>query len=353
MPMKFFLLGPIVAATALVATAQGVAQETHGGHVMGTGMESGDAMGAGMGAGHDMGTHDMGTHDMGMQNDHAMGAPAGESAGGHAGHGAGAMQEMGNTAPRIHQLHIAGQQHVLAHTAMIQALLLVLDVDREENLEGLRQTRHMFQRMQTGLRHGDDAYGIVGFDNPEVLARLADVDRIWARYANLLDRTLERPHVRTTDVSALAAINPMLHEALDRMVVTVERQAKTHSILIPTVRQAGNLHIAMQEVLVNYLLAASRDDGSLADVRRSAEKFERLLQAMVQGNSELQVLAAPNSEIASRYARIDLIWGECWSEIQATARGDRASPEAIEMLQGHLDDIAADVVEVVARYHFL
>ena len=292
-----------------------------------------------------------------MPGGQAMDAMA-AAADSHGMHSGDEMQAMGNAAPNVHELHMASSQRMLAHNATIYALMAALGVERDLNLMLLRQTRDEFQRVQDGLRHGDAAAGLPGIDHPEIVAAMDNVGRVWSRYRTVVDQILERSDVTVQHVTALTLADAPLHEALAGMADAVEYysyQGRGFSVLLPTVRHAEHLNTVLQELVADYLLVAYRHDVDRTDrpLEARRDEFDRLLVALMEGDPELRVLGAPTPEIMGQFARVQLVWQECWNAI-ATVPTDRlADPATIASVRARVERLSGEVAAAVDLYHFL
>ena len=288
---------------------------------------------------------------------HAMGTMPDDDAA-HGMHSGDAMRAMGNAAPNVHELHMATSQRVLAHNATIYALMAALGVERDRHLTLLRQARDEFQQIQDGLRHGDAAAGLPGISHPEILAAMDNVERVWTRYRTVVDQIVERSHVSVQHVTALTLADPPLHEALAKMSDAVEYysyQGRGFSVLLPTVRHAEHLNTVLQQLVADYLLVAyrhdsGRDDRSLLERR---DEFDRLLKALMEGDPDLRVLAAPTPEIMEQFARVQLTWQECWDAIARVPADHAADPASIAAVREQVERLSEEVGAVVDLYHFL
>lgn len=324
MSMKHAFASSIVAASAIAMAMPSLAQDAQGGHSMHM-----------------------------SQPAEAQTGMAGTS---QMGHSASQMQDLGSAAPMRHQLHMVAGQHVLAHTATIHAALVALDIDRDANLHGLREARDSFAAVLAGLRHGDENLGLTGFEQPAIFEEMQRVEGIWALYDAIIQQSLEGSDVTDRHISALTGIDSELHRALTRLVEAAEyhsSRGRGFSILMPTISEANNLQVALQNLVAKYLLAAHGDAGAAADMAQAAADFEHLLAALTHGDSDLRVLPAPTSDIAAQYARIGVMWQECWSEVSGTSAAARADSANIERLRAHIADLSNEVTEVVDMYHYL
>lgn len=274
----------------------------------------------------------------------------------HLGHSSEDMQNMGAAAPKLHELHAVSGQHILAHSTTIHAALVALGIDREANLAGLREARDEFQFVLSGLRHGGDELGIRGFSQPEIVEDLDMVERVWARYDAVLERSFSQSDVSAEQIASLAAIDRELHQALGELVQTAEYysyEGRGFSILMPTVRQAGNLQITLQDLLSRFLVAANDPAAGDPGLATLAADFEHVVMALTHGDSTLRVLPAPTTEIAAQYARIEVMWRECWTEVSTMSPSDLADSDTIDRLRAHIGDLSREVDHVVEMYHFL
>jgi len=324
MSMKYAFVSSIVAASAIAMATPGLAQDAQGGHS--------------------------------MHMSQPAEAQTGAADGSHMGHSESQMQSLGSAAPMRHQIHLAAGQHVLAHTATIHAALVALDIDQGSNLHSLRDARDSFAAVLAGMRHGDESLGLTGFEHRAILEELDRVERVWARYDAIIQQGLEGSDVTDQHISALAQIDSELHRALTKLVEAAEyhsSRGRGFSILMPTISEANNLQVALQNLVAKYLLAAHGDAGAAADMAQAAADFEHLLVALTHGDSDLRVLPAPTSDIAAQYARIGIMWQECWSEVAGMSAAARADSANIERLRAHIADLADQVTNVVDMYHYL
>ncbi|HEC17620.1 MAG TPA: hypothetical protein ENI99_13755 [Sedimenticola sp.] len=119
-------------------------------------------------------------------------------------------------------INLAGKQRMLTQKMTKELLLVANGIDVEANKASLAKTVDLFERTLKGLVNGDASLGLPGTKNPEILAQLEVVQKLWDDYKPVL------ASVDTSDagLAKAAKINIPLLVNMNKAVKLFEKSIK-------------------------------------------------------------------------------------------------------------------------------
>lgn len=340
-------------AWVLATPASVSAQESHDSMIMNNPPMDHTAMDSTVMGGMEMDSTAMGGMDMdhagGMDMDHAGGMVMGGMS----------MDDMDDNASRmVHAVHMAGQQSELSELVMKYMLLVALDIDREANLIRLSETRDMFEQVQRGLHNGDSGLGLHAISNDDVLASIELVDKEWADMAPIIQHCLDAGHVTPEWLRSLLSAKPRLETELSSMADKVKYftiGGSYHSILTTTTNAAQGQLALLGQMTNQYLLIAydKDEEAHRARLQQSYTQFDRVLMGLIEGDANMQILAAPTPELRDRYAEISRMWRGYQALLAHATMTGRTDSQSIRLVTAQVSELAGALEDAVVEYHRL
>ncbi len=261
------------------------------------------------------------------------------------------MQEMVQKAPRLHILHLAGEQSMYAQQMSMYALLAALRVEPRENLARLRAVRDTFERVRIGLRAGDDGLGLPATTESGILVHLDSVDGLWSQLDPVVEEVLESGKVREDQIESFATLIPQLHEALDKIIASYEYYAyggRRFSILLSTIAVAEGQQTRIPKMTTEFLFSAyghevAKNKRKLSD---TYTEFDRALKGLMEGDPDLRVLAAPTEEIKVGYQTVQQLWQRFQPLMNGDLGSGKGDRQAIAQLAQRVLPLADEFHEV-------
>ncbi len=269
-----------------------------------------------------------------------------------------AMDDMAGAPQIVHAVHMARQQSERAETLMTYILLVALEADREANLIRLRATRDMFEQIQRGLRDGDGRLGLHAPSNTDVLGSIYVVDGEWARIAPIIQRCLESGHVTPEQVRSLVLLKPRLATELENMADRIGYfvlGGSGHSILSTTINVAQSQLALLGQMTNQYLLIAygQNEEMHWIALQQSYAQFDRALTGLIDGDADLQVLAAPTLHLRDRYAEVSSMWQDFRALLERATETGLTDIRSIMQVTSQVSPLAEALEDAVGQYHLL
>lgn len=241
-------------------------------------------------------------------------------------------------------INFAGRQSLLVEQMTNGAMLAVLGIDLNQNIRAVRSSRDLFDSTLHGLRNGDHELGLSATTRPEVLGELARIEALWPRFdqnlQSIITALTTSAGVPERLIGELSDTHTLLIEAVGRSADAYERYSLgggDHSILSTTLNGAGHLRTQSQ-LMLGQLLAIVYDDREERNRRllgEAASDFDRTLTGLIDGDPELQFLAAPTDEIRAEMAKVQRLWTEVRPILERVAGGDAVDDQSIITISRH------------------
>lgn len=257
-----------------------------------------------------------------------------------------------------HLINIAALQTVNSQKMSKEMILLAMGINKDANLKTIVASQNMFQRTIKGLRDGDVSLGLPRSNNPEVLAKLARVDEVWARYQTALNEGLKPGKVKRATVSVIADLSVPLFGAIKETVKAYQQEAAKHglhSVLSVAIDTSSQQRVLTQKMSKEFLLIAYRLDVEKyrQSLAQSYKEFDTTLQSLMQGNLEIGLLPAPTGEIRAQLRKVQRLWDEFLPIMKAAADGSTISKEMIKRVDSMNMTLLKEINATVEMYEAL
>lgn len=238
-------------------------------------------------------------------------------------------------------INLAARQWLLVEQMTNGAMLAVLGIDTERNVREVRSARDLFSRSMRGLRSGDVELGLAATTTPEVVSELARVEAFWPRYDQTLQAILTSltasSEVSERRIRELSEIHALMIEAVGQAADAFEEFSTggdAHSILSTTLNGSGQLRTHSQLMLGELLAIAyhANEEQNRQQLGQATREFDRTLTGLIQGDSELRLLPAPNDQIKAELAKIQRLWSEIQPILNQVAAGGNVDQQSITMV---------------------
>ncbi len=222
---------------------------------------------------------------------------------------------------------MAGLQRTLAQQIGKEAVLVALDVDKENNLKRLAASHEMFVRITKGLRSGDAELGLTAITDAELLRHISRVDQIWTSVDQLLTNGLTTGNMSAEEVVAVAELSEPLYSVVDELVKVLRLEAQKNMIVFSinllaidyaTRQSMLSQKLAKEFLLVAYGHSVEKNRKALA---RSSSHFDRVLKGLLEGDLQLRLRQAPTPEIRIELQKAMQIWGSVVPIVEGVAAG--------------------------------
>ncbi len=210
-------------------------------------------------------------------------------------------------------INAAGKQRMLSQKMSKEILLVALGVDASENLANLRRSHALFDRTLTALRAGDTALGLEAPKSQQIQASLDSTIAVWREMDAVIRGILESGQAAPERVGTIATMNPRLLTAMENTVAAYQAEFATTNLneaLVTAINLSGRQRMLSQKMSKEYLLIAYGHDveRNRQQLDQTVAAFERTLLGLIDGDTNMRLLPAPNDEIAEQLTKINAIW---------------------------------------------
>lgn len=136
----------------------------------------------------------------------------------------GAKKVLGGDEAAAVVINLAGKQRMLTQKMTKEALLVHLNVAKEDNLLNLRETTALFDRTLAGLLDGDGDLELPGTKDSAIRSQLGTVSKLWAKLAPTF-KSFQSGGASTDQLSELSKENVTLLKEMNKGVKLFEQSA--------------------------------------------------------------------------------------------------------------------------------
>lgn len=258
-------------------------------------------------------------------------------------------------ARNLQSLHMASRLQALSRTMTIRSLLAALSIDKEANIAALTLESLQFDRIIKGLRHGDAELGLAKAENAEILKKLARLEKEWSIFGPVVRKIVESGEVSKRGVALVAECIIPLAEGTRELIEVVQYYAtggRTFSLRTSMIGTTEAQQALVNEMAAGYLLIAygHKPKAYRAKLQDQVLRFDRTLRGLLAGDSELQLLPAPTSDLRQSFRAAVTLWEAHRPAMRGVAGGREVPREAIPDFMLRNEALAREVGRAVELY---
>lgn len=210
-------------------------------------------------------------------------------------------------------LDLAGAEIAITQQMAKDALLVALDINREQALRSLDASRARFDRVLTGLREGDSMLGLSPASNPELIAEIDRAEGLWSQMDSEIRAGFAAGAFAPDRVIRIAGVSMPLLEAMESVAeVHAEENpnGQLFSMLVVAIDLSNRQRILAEQMTKELLLVAHGRNVEMhrSLLRQVAIQFDETLDGLIHGDLDLLLLPAPTDAIKERLAEVERIW---------------------------------------------
>ncbi len=124
-------------------------------------------------------------------------------------------------------INLSGKQRMLSQKMSKEFLLIAYGYNPDANKLNIQETISLFDRTLKGLRSGDKTLDLPETTQPEILAQLAVVEQLWAKFKPVLDIAVQESggNIPQENIEQLADQNLPLLTEMNKAVLLYEQEA--------------------------------------------------------------------------------------------------------------------------------
>jgi hypothetical protein len=267
-------------------------------------------------------------------------------------------QDGQSSAIQLQPVHMSGRLQALSQTMITRSLLAALSVDKKRNIDTLAKERDAFVRVLKGLRHGDEKLGLRATEHPEILEKLARLEKEWSIFGPAVQSIIDTGRITPQNVAIVAECIEPLAEATEQLIDVYEYYAtggRTFSVLTGMVSRAEAQHALLQEMTAGYLLVAY---GHKAETYRARiwayqAQFDRILRGLIDGDRQLNLLPAPAQPLREQFEAARQSWTRLYAITKTIPQGGAIDRDCLLDITRQSRQLAATLGKAIELYKSL
>ena len=241
-------------------------------------------------------------------------------------------------------LNLSGKQRMLTQKMSKEVMLIVLDVDKDKNVQNLSATAALFDKTLKGLRDGDRSLNLPPTSNTRILRQLDKINtKHWQGFNKTIQEILKSKNVSKAQVETIATTNLPLLKEMNKCVKLYEKGAvlllsaslQTDTTLAVSINLAGKQRMLTQKMSKEFLLVAYGYDteNNKLNLFETSTLFERTLKGLQDGDATLDLAGTGNKAIRTQLQMVTELWASFKPIIEkATTSTSTPTPTEIKTL---------------------
>jgi len=213
-------------------------------------------------------------------------------------------------------------------------------------------------RVLKGLRHGDEKLGLRAAEHPEILEKLARLEKEWSIFGPAVQSIIDTGRITPQNVAIVAECIEPLAEATEQLIDVYEYYAtggRTFSVLTGMVSRAEAQHALLQEMTAGYLLVAY---GHKAETYRARiwayqAQFDRILHGLIDGDRQLNLLPAPDQPLREQFEAARQSWTRLYAITKTIPQGGAIDRDCLLDITRQSRQLAATLGKAIDLYKSL
>ena len=254
------------------------------------------------------------------------------------------------------KINYSGRQRMLTQFMAKSVCFADMQVRFDHHLNEIGKTHFLFDETLKALRHGSNIQGMLPETHDEVLAALDQVETEWAVYGKAVKRWWQRPIRNPQLLDKIYSHNLPTLRKMNDAVGLLEQTYSGKGVVEPglalAINVAGRQRMLTQKASKEFCLAASghQADENRANLAKTIALFEKSLEALMNGDAELGVPAAPNSAIYEQLTLVKGLWGKLHAELVQAASGSEVPLTAISAVAELNEPVLIEMNKAVQMY---
>lgn len=251
-----------------------------------------------------------------------------------------------------------------AQRMTVEMALLVLSGDAsagtgfnlDSSLARLGIAHDYFEQLLGTLANGDKSIGLSAPSDPSILRALAELRAAWDIHKHEVGQVLERQRATRANLAVSAQLDKSVIDAASKTKKVFEDKLlknKLISIDVLTLIKAEHQSFLIEKMAKNYLLIAVGYDAEKQRVQlaESAKRFDRVLNGLIGGDSQLQLMPARDAHLRAELSRVVYIWVRVKPQLDAAARNGKPDGETLKRVKSDMETLfqgmkkSVDIIE--------
>ena len=223
-------------------------------------------------------------------------------------------------------INLAGKQRMLTQKMSKEALFVAKGLDADANKANLQKTAALFDKTLKGLIAGDSELNLPKTTNPEILAQLEVVSKLWTSFKANIDKVIAGNADKAT-LEAIAKENLPLLKNMNKAVGMYAKASGSNldPQMAKTINLAGKQRMLTQKMTKELLLVANGidADNNKQNAKKTAQLFESTLDDLIA--------KCKNEDIKKQLNVVADLWAKYKPIVENVDTSDAALKKAQEL----------------------
>lgn len=253
--------------------------------------------------------------------------------------------------------NMAARQIMLIERMVELACFVHLDVEREAHHQQLDFAKSLYEATEEALKTGNPTLGLPRESNERLIAALADVDRRYAPFGEVLQAGLSSGF--TAEIVAdlehhTGLIESALHKVL-RLVEAVYLQSEVDLQTLSAFNFVTKERTDTQRLIKDMCLIAAQieAEAKAVELAYEVEAFEARLVSMIKGEPLIGLPPAPTDGIRTTVKEAQEIWLEIRPLVEEELRTGKLDQASLLDVAEHATPLLAKMNKAVFLYESL
>ena len=245
-------------------------------------------------------------------------------------------------------INLSGKQRMLTQKMTKEAFLIRSNIDKQKNIERLKQSSELFDKTLKGLMSGDKSLKLVAIQDENIQKELKKVQELWKPFYKEIKKVING---RATDSSykILEKNNIPLLKEMNRAVGMYASHSGDNSKLklANDINLAGKQRMLTQKMSKDLLFIKNgfKSKYYKSDFKKSQKLFTRTLKGLFNGSKELNLKGTKLPQIVQQLKVVEKLWSDIQPILKKSINGEDTK-EAID----RLDNILIEMNRAVVLY---
>ena len=245
-------------------------------------------------------------------------------------------------------INLAGKQRMLIQKMTKEAFLIHANLEKEKNIDNLKNSSQLFDKTLKGLMVGDKSLNLVPIKEESIEKQLKVVDSLWQPFYKEIKSILSGD-AKESSYEFLEKNNMKLLNEMNRAVGLYSSQNKQNSKLklANDINLAGRQRMLTQRMAKDLLAISNNLDkeAHIKDFKEARELFTNTLKGLKNGDKKLNLVGTKLPKIVAQLDVVSKEWKEAQPLLDSALKG-KDEEKAI----AKLDNILVEMNKAVTLY---
>ncbi len=248
---------------------------------------------------------------------------------------------------RAQAINLSGKMRMLTQKMAKELLLIYEDVDRDKNLENLKNTQDSFLKILRGLQNGDKSLNLEPTKLPKIKNQLNKIAKSFKQIQLNMKSALEDKKTLKMVVNKLDTLLIEVDKVVKMYEKSIKRakQARKLSLLVDQymhkkninnniINLAGKQRMLTQKMTKLVLLISldMQTDQNIQELKNSAKLFTKTLNGLLDGDKSLNLPKTVDADIRSFIKKVLNSWIEFDRKIQNIIKNGSVNPKDLDYI---------------------